>query len=102
MRSFCSLRLKTEAAEGTRSGESHRRFLIGQKALARLQLVPASFRSGYSWRCSSFVRIVAGFIGRLFVSVRPSHLDVGCRQASVLQEAGDQRCGSNSSMRLAG
>ena len=33
--------------------------------------------------------------------VRPSHLDSGRRQAAVLQDAGDQRCGSNSSMWLA-
>jgi hypothetical protein len=36
------------------------------------------------------------------VCVRPSHLDARRRQAGVLQEAVDQRCGSSSSMRLAG
>ena len=68
MRSFYSLRMKTEAAEGTRSGEGQKLLMIGQQELARLQLVLAASRSGYSWLSSSVVRIVASFIGRQFAS----------------------------------
>lgn len=36
------------------------------------------------------------------VCVQPSHLDGRHETSGLSQEAGDQRCGSNSSMRLAG
>lgn len=38
----------------------------------------------------------------LGVCVRPSHLDGRHEACGPPQEAGDQRCGSNSSMRVAG
>ncbi len=68
MRAFWSLRAKAETAEGTRSGEFQKPLLIWQQYLARLQLVLAASRSGYSWLSSSGVRIVASFIGWLFAS----------------------------------
>jgi hypothetical protein len=68
MRSFCSLRVKTKAAEVTRSGEFQRLLLIGHQALAKLQLILAVSRSGYSWLSSSIVGVVTSFIGRLFAS----------------------------------
>jgi len=68
MRSFCSLRMKAEAAKGTRSGEGQKLLLIAQEELARLQLDHAVFRSGYSRLLSCIVRIVASFIGLLSAS----------------------------------
>ena len=44
----------------------------------------------------------ASYLVTYIVCVRQSHLDAGRRQDADLQEAVDQRCGSSSSMRLAG
>jgi hypothetical protein len=78
MRSFCSLRVKTETAEGTRSGKFQRPLLIGHQDFARLQLILAVSRYGYSWLSSSIFRVVTSFIGRLFASAcSPSSAFVG-------------------------
>ncbi len=63
-----------------------------------------AFRNSTAGGFVNFARQVDGTLLLVTntVCVRPSHLDARRRQAGVLQEAVDQRCGSSSSMRLAG
>jgi hypothetical protein len=85
----------------------------GQKigAFTRVQVAPGRHKlslscelnpkhKGYSCKPTEFE--ITAEAGKTYVSVRPSHLDGRRGAQEERQEEADQRCGSNSSIRLAG
>ena len=96
MRSFCSLRVNTETAEGTRSGEAERVFPIDQRKLDGPQFAFAALRSGYSLLSAGMVQLAAKSGRQLFASaccLSSAFVRLGCKLSvsSVFEPSGPER-----------